>query len=128
MGVYGIAVLSFFSNGISKILSLMCGIAVSWALRYAVFHPSGWRYSVKEDPSRYCATVHLASVSTVFQYLEDFRLNGKWVHNFWQLNLPMMKFVGHLMTWLSFRSLYWSILTFFREGWGWFLVYTCLRY
>ena len=29
MGVYVIAVLSFFSNGISKILSLMCGIAVS---------------------------------------------------------------------------------------------------
>ena len=29
MGVYDIAVLSFFSNGISKILSSMCGIAVS---------------------------------------------------------------------------------------------------
>ena len=29
MGVYGIAVLSFFSKGISKILILMCGIAVS---------------------------------------------------------------------------------------------------
>ena len=44
MGVYGIAVLSFFSSGISVILILMCGIAVSVyhpALRYAVFHPSG---------------------------------------------------------------------------------------
>jgi len=29
MGVYGIAVLSFFSSGISIILILMCGIAVS---------------------------------------------------------------------------------------------------
>ena len=29
MGVYGIAVLSFFSSGISVILILMCGIAVS---------------------------------------------------------------------------------------------------
>ena len=29
MGVYGIAVLSFFSSGISVIWILMCGIAVS---------------------------------------------------------------------------------------------------
>ena len=29
MGVYGIAVLSFFSSGISVILILMCGITVS---------------------------------------------------------------------------------------------------
>ena len=29
MGVYGIAVLSFFSSGISVIFILMCGIAVS---------------------------------------------------------------------------------------------------
>ena len=29
MGVYGIAVLGFFSRGISVILILMCGIAVS---------------------------------------------------------------------------------------------------
>ena len=29
MGVYGIAVLSLFSSGISVILILMCGIAVS---------------------------------------------------------------------------------------------------
>ena len=29
MGVYGITVLSFFSSGISVILNLMCGIAVS---------------------------------------------------------------------------------------------------
>ena len=40
MGVYGIAVLSLFSSGISVILILMCGIAVSSiALRYTVSHP-----------------------------------------------------------------------------------------
>ena len=27
------------------------------AMRYAVFHPFGWRYSVKEDLSLYCGTV-----------------------------------------------------------------------
>ena len=31
MGVYGIAVLSFFSSGISVILILMCGIVVSFS-------------------------------------------------------------------------------------------------
>ena len=31
MGVYGIEVLSFFSSGISEILILMCGIAVSFS-------------------------------------------------------------------------------------------------
>ena len=41
MWVYGIAVLSFFSSGISVILILMCVIAVHPAVRYTVFHPSG---------------------------------------------------------------------------------------
>ena len=57
MGVYGIAVLSFFPSGISVILILMCGIAVS----YAVFHPFGLRYLENEDTSRYCGTVHFRS-------------------------------------------------------------------
>ena len=64
MGVYGIAVLSFFSSGISVILILLNERYILWyhpSLRYAVSHPSGERYSVKEDPSRYCGTVHLAS-------------------------------------------------------------------
>ena len=40
MGAYGIAVLSLFSSGISVILILKCGIAVSFSLAvYAVFHP-----------------------------------------------------------------------------------------
>ena len=39
MGVYGIAILRFFSSGISVILILTCGIAVSSSP--AVFHPSG---------------------------------------------------------------------------------------
>ena len=47
MGAYGIVVLSFFSNGISVILILKCGIGAGAglryhsALRYAVFHPFG---------------------------------------------------------------------------------------
>ena len=52
MGVYGIAVLSFFSNGISL------------------------RYLVKEDPSQYCETVHCALSSTASQYFQDLT-NGK---------------------------------------------------
>ena len=43
MGVYGIAVLDFFSCGIAVILILTCGIAVSSRskVRYAVFHHFG---------------------------------------------------------------------------------------
>ena len=41
MGVYGIAVLGFFSCGILVILILTCGIAHHLALRYAVFHHFG---------------------------------------------------------------------------------------
>ena len=47
MGVYGIAVLSFFSSGISVILILMCGIAVSSSREVCGFS-SFWL--VKEDP------------------------------------------------------------------------------
>ena len=43
MGVYGIAVLRFFSSGISVILIFNdCAVLLyHLALRYAVFHPSG---------------------------------------------------------------------------------------
>ena len=47
MGAYSIVVLSFFSNGISVILILKCGIGAGAglryhsALRYVVFHPFG---------------------------------------------------------------------------------------
>ena len=44
MGVYGIAVLRFFSSGISVILIFNdCAVLLLYhlALRYAVFHPSG---------------------------------------------------------------------------------------
>ena len=41
MGVYGIEVLSFFSSGISEILILMCGIAVSFS-RAACGFSSFW--------------------------------------------------------------------------------------
>ena len=42
MGVYGIAVLSFFSSGISVILIFNdCVLQYHPAVRYTVFHPSG---------------------------------------------------------------------------------------
>ena len=47
MGVYGIAVLSFFSSDISVILILMCGIAVSSSREVCGFS-SFWL--VKKDP------------------------------------------------------------------------------
>ena len=64
-GVYGIAVLSFFSSGISVILILMCGLAVSSSPSVCGFLSLWLRYSVKEDPSRYCGTVHWALLSNV---------------------------------------------------------------
>ena len=41
MGFHGIAVLSFFSSGISVFFILMCSIAYHLALRYEVLHPFG---------------------------------------------------------------------------------------
>ena len=41
MGVYGIAVLGFFSHGISVILILMAVLRYHLALRCAVFHHFG---------------------------------------------------------------------------------------
>ena len=40
-GVYGIAVLSFFSSGISVILILCAVLRHHLAMRYTVFHPFG---------------------------------------------------------------------------------------
>ena len=57
MGVYGIAVLSFFSSGISVILILMCGIAVLFSRAVCGFS-SFWLTVF--DKRRYCSTVHLA--------------------------------------------------------------------
>ena len=51
MGASGIAVLTFFSSGISVILILTCGIAVSFSP--AVCVSFGYRRSVKEVPSWY---------------------------------------------------------------------------
>ena len=51
MGASGIAVLAFFSSGISVILILTCGIAVSFSP--AVCVSFGYRRSVKEVPSWY---------------------------------------------------------------------------
>ena len=61
MGVYGIAVLSFFSSGVSVILILMCGIAVSSSPAVCGFSSLWLTVFGKEDSSRYCGTVHLAS-------------------------------------------------------------------
>ena len=65
IGVYGISVsiaLSFkrhFSNLNFKKRYYCTMITI--ALRYTVFHPFGCAYSVKEDPPRFCGTIHLRS-------------------------------------------------------------------
>ena len=46
-----------FIKGISVILTLRCGIWYHLALRYAGFHLFRYRYSAKEDASRYCGTI-----------------------------------------------------------------------
>ena len=99
MGAYGIAVLSFFSSCISVILILTCSIALSfspavcgfssfWVIIFGKFRRSFtllWYHS-------------FGSPSSAGQYLKDFRLNGKWLHNFWLLIYSTMKLVGHPMT------------------------------
>ena len=78
MGVYGIAVLSFFSSGISVILILMCGIVVSSSPVVCGFH------GLLANGIRRKKILHSIAVlfiwpllSNVGQYLEEFRLNGK---------------------------------------------------
>ena len=63
MGVYGIAVLSFFFKRYFGNLDFnvrYCGIIQSCGMRFFILLANGI-HSVKEDPSRYCGTVHLAS-------------------------------------------------------------------
>ena len=61
MKVYGIAVLGFFSFGISVILILTCGIAVSSSL--AVCGISSFWLTVFDDCLRYCGSVVCAFLS-----------------------------------------------------------------
>ena len=79
--VYGIALLSFSSSGISVILILISGIAVSsspavWGFSSFWLTVFGKRRYV-EDPSPYCGPFIWPLLSNVGQYLEDLRLNGK---------------------------------------------------
>ena len=62
MGVYGIAVLIFFFRAVFRYMILLCDVAVSSRLAVCGFL-CFWLtvYSVKEDPSRHCGTVHLHS-------------------------------------------------------------------
>ena len=62
-------------------------------------------------------------LSNVGQYVEDIRLNGKWIHNFRRLLYDeISRTSNNLAFWWLYRST--CDLTFTREGWGWFLVYT----
>ena len=111
IGVYGIAVLSFFMRYFGIIF--VNGIAVSSSPAVFGFHPFGWRYLVKEDPSRgYCGTVHLlfhvqwrsiqyATQNTV-SIIHDLR-------NFWQLIYNVIVVVYNDR---ASRSLYRSIEVF----------------
>ena len=101
MGVYVIAILSFFSSGISP---------------YAVFHPTFFILGVYGKRRSF----------TVLRYCSFSLSRSK------QVNIKKKNWKGiqdHLMTEL-FRWLYrsiWGLLTFFRNGWGWLMVHTCLR-
>ena len=59
MGVYGIAVLGFFSCGISGILILTCGIAVSSSSTVCGFSSFWLTVFGEKDCSRYYGTVYL---------------------------------------------------------------------
>ena len=84
----------------------MCGIAVSSSrVKEAVLHGIA-------------VPVIWPLMSNVGQYLEDFRLNSQWIHNFGQLLYDQE--IGATSNDLAFRSLYRSIrdlLTFSCEGW-----------
>ena len=67
IGVYGIAVLSFFSSSILVILILMCSIALSSRPEVYVFHPFGQRFSVKELRSFAVLRYHLFALSCLIQ-------------------------------------------------------------
>ena len=61
MGVYGIAVLSLFSSGISVILILMCGIAVSFGREVCGFSSFWLTVFDKRRSLTVLRSVHLAS-------------------------------------------------------------------
>ena len=61
MGVYGIAVLSLFSSGISVILILMCGIAVSFSREVCGFSSFWLTVFDKRRSLMVLRSVHLAS-------------------------------------------------------------------
>ena len=48
-----------------------------------------------------------ALLSNSGQYLEDFGLNSKWIHNFWQL---IYDEIGRTSNYWAFQSLFWSII------------------
>ena len=82
MGVYSIAVLSFFSSSISVIWILMCGIAVSSSPKVPVCgFLSFWLtvFSIKKKILHGIPVLFIWPLpSNVGQYyLEDFRLKGK---------------------------------------------------
>ena len=114
MGVYVIAVLRSFSSGISVIWILMCGILVSSSPAVCGF--SSFWLTVFGKRKRILHRITVLFIwpllSNVGQYFEDFRLNGKWIHNFWQL---LYDEIGRTSNDLAFRSLYRPIHVFSRR-------------
>ena len=123
-GVYGVMVLSFFSSGFSVILILMCSIVLSSTPAVCGFL-SFWLMVLGKGRS-FTVSSPVQSMS-IFGKLY-FTLNGKWLHNLWQLFYNRIVAASNGR---AFQSLHWKsqgLLTFSRNyGRGWFVVHTCLR-
>ena len=85
MGASGIAVLTFFSSGISVVLILTCSIAVSFSPAACGFSSFWLAVFGKRRSFMVLGTVHCALLSNARQYFLRLKTNGKWLHNFWQL-------------------------------------------
>ena len=101
MGVYGIAVLSFFSSGISVIWILMCGIAVSSSPKVPVCGFSSFWLTVFSKRRSFMVLWYcpFGLSCLIFWKTLDFMVNEYTISD----SYSMMKLVGHPMTWLFDR-------------------------
>ena len=133
----------FFSCGISVLLILTCGIAVSSSSAVCIILANGIRRNKIVHGITVlfiCAflSIQCAKQNTVGhkgQYLEDLRHNGKWLHHLWvilwQLMIDNIQFDCCCIQWKWVASSYLTTLfdlctcagnsrsyTFSHNGWG----------
>ena len=90
-----------------------CGIIQRRGMRFFTLVANGIRW--KKIVHGIAVLFIWPLLSMVGQYLKEFRLNGKWIHNFWQL---LYDEIGRTSNDLAFRSMYRSVqdlLTFFSR-------------